>query len=256
MRVMIFFCLFTVIFLPLSHRFETMMFCWLNEDDRPSTKEVHDLMHHLKSYKDQLNKDDFESRWNALKPAATRGDVSSESSIEVPSPQRKVDEDKTFESNFVEEEISVTPEEHQMRENPFSQFEEFAPRAEEEKKEQTPEKAPDAKPLLKDLMDTEGKFGEGGDKPFETSTPMPSPAVLSQDRTRPISDTSNSYVTATSSFLESQPEDGDNSTDVESFNTLVESMMDETIASLGAKEDEAEDENEEEDAVAGITDGQ
>ncbi|XP_071814078.1 uncharacterized protein [Apostichopus japonicus] len=234
--------------------FETMMFCWLNEDDRPSTKEVHDLMHHLKSYKDQLNKDDFESRWNALKPAATRGDVSSESSIEVPSPQRKVDEDKTFESNFVEEEISVTPEEHQMRENPFSQFEEFAPRAEEEKKEQTPEKAPDAKPLLKDLMDTEGKFGEGGDKPFETSTPMPSPAVLSQDRTRPISDTSNSYVTATSSFLESQPEDGDNSTDVESFNTLVESMMDETIASLGAKEDEAEDENEEEDAVAGITD--
>ncbi|XP_071814081.1 uncharacterized protein [Apostichopus japonicus] len=137
--------------------FETMMFCWLNEDDRPSTKEVHDLMHHLKSYKDQLNKDDFESRWNALKPAATRGDVSSESSIEVPSPQRKVDEDKTFESNFVEEEISVTPEEHQMRENPFSQFEEFAPRAEEEKKEQTPEKAPDAKPLLKDLMDTEDK---------------------------------------------------------------------------------------------------
>lgn len=215
---------------------ETMMFCWLDEDNRPTTKEVHDLIQHLKTYKEQLNKDDFNARWDALKPAAVR-EASSESSIEVPSPQRKVDDGK-FESSFVEAEISVTPEEHQMQENPNSQFiDDFAPRGEE----QTPQKVERGNPFLKDLAEQfagemEGKSETG--EPLETSTPMTStvnsPAVQSMDRSHP-SDTSGSYITATGSLLE--PEDTDTN-DTDTFNTLVESMMEDTIASITAGKDD------------------
>ncbi|XP_072168420.1 uncharacterized protein [Diadema setosum] len=49
--------------------FEIMMFCWLDCDARPTVKEVHELLSHLKKNVDRVDMEDFETRWNALKPA-------------------------------------------------------------------------------------------------------------------------------------------------------------------------------------------
>ncbi|XP_020560929.1 serine/threonine-protein kinase LMTK1 isoform X2 [Oryzias latipes] len=55
--------------LPLSDRwYEVMQFCWLQPELRPSSKEVHLLVTYLCAKGSSEAEEDFELRWNALKP--------------------------------------------------------------------------------------------------------------------------------------------------------------------------------------------
>ncbi|XP_077590955.1 serine/threonine-protein kinase LMTK1-like isoform X2 [Stigmatopora nigra] len=54
---------------PLSERwYEVMQFCWLQPDLRPSGEEVHLLLTYLCAKGSSDAEEDFEERWNALKP--------------------------------------------------------------------------------------------------------------------------------------------------------------------------------------------
>nr|XP_054762483.1 receptor tyrosine-protein kinase erbB-3-like [Lytechinus pictus] len=66
--------------------FEIMMFCWMDGDTRPTVKEVHELLTHLKKNVDRVQMEDFETKWNALKPAVANQSSSecSEASQETP----------------------------------------------------------------------------------------------------------------------------------------------------------------------------
>ncbi|XP_075999180.1 serine/threonine-protein kinase LMTK1-like [Genypterus blacodes] len=54
---------------PLAERwYEVMQFCWLQPELRPSTEEVHLLVTYLLAKGSSEFEEDFEQRWNALKP--------------------------------------------------------------------------------------------------------------------------------------------------------------------------------------------
>ncbi|MBN3311551.1 LMTK2 kinase, partial [Atractosteus spatula] len=55
--------------LPYSDRwYEVLQFCWLPPDKRATTEEVHRLLTYLRMQGQKESEDDFEQRWNALKP--------------------------------------------------------------------------------------------------------------------------------------------------------------------------------------------
>nr|XP_014346785.1 PREDICTED: serine/threonine-protein kinase LMTK2 [Latimeria chalumnae] len=55
--------------LPHSDRwYEVLQFCWLPADKRPTAEEVHRLLTYLRMQSQKESEDDFEQRWNALKP--------------------------------------------------------------------------------------------------------------------------------------------------------------------------------------------
>lgn len=56
-------------------RYEVLQFCWLPSDKRATAEEVHRLLTYLRMQGQKESKDDFEQRWNALKPS-TRQTVS------------------------------------------------------------------------------------------------------------------------------------------------------------------------------------
>ncbi|KAJ8363847.1 hypothetical protein SKAU_G00126780 [Synaphobranchus kaupii] len=62
--------------LPYSDRwYEVLQFCWLPSDKRATAEEVHRLLTYLRMQGQKESEDDFEQRWNALKPS-TRQTVS------------------------------------------------------------------------------------------------------------------------------------------------------------------------------------
>ncbi|KAI1895989.1 hypothetical protein AGOR_G00090190 [Albula goreensis] len=62
--------------LPYSDRwYEVLQFCWLTPDKRATAEEVHRLLTYLRMQGQKESEDDFEQRWNALKPT-TRQTVS------------------------------------------------------------------------------------------------------------------------------------------------------------------------------------
>ena len=85
------FCLIGDNFSLLIHRFEIMMFCWLEADMRPTMKEIHELLMHLRSNTDRVEMDDFQRRWDALKPAAMQDSSESSSREESQFPETKDD---------------------------------------------------------------------------------------------------------------------------------------------------------------------
>ena len=66
-----------------------MLFCWMDSETRPTVKEVHDLLSHLKKNTDRVDMADFEKQWNTLKPANPNQSTSesSEGSQEVQKPE-------------------------------------------------------------------------------------------------------------------------------------------------------------------------
>ncbi|KAJ8366930.1 hypothetical protein AAFF_G00336670 [Aldrovandia affinis] len=59
---------------PLSERwYEVMQFCWLQPDQRPSVEEVHLLLSYLCAKGSSEPEEDFESRWNSLRPGMGHG---------------------------------------------------------------------------------------------------------------------------------------------------------------------------------------
>ncbi|MBN3285763.1 LMTK2 kinase, partial [Polyodon spathula] len=55
--------------LPYSDRwYEALQFCWLSPDKRATAEEVHRLLTYLRMQGQKESEDDFEQRWNALKP--------------------------------------------------------------------------------------------------------------------------------------------------------------------------------------------
>ncbi|KAJ8413695.1 hypothetical protein AAFF_G00082020 [Aldrovandia affinis] len=62
--------------LPYSGRwYEVLQFCWLAPDKRATAEEVHRLLTYLRMQGQKESEDDFEQRWNSLKPS-TRQTVS------------------------------------------------------------------------------------------------------------------------------------------------------------------------------------
>ncbi|KAJ8263804.1 hypothetical protein GJAV_G00141450, partial [Gymnothorax javanicus] len=58
-----------VLELPLSDRwYEVMQFCWLTPEQRPSAEEVHLLVTYLCARGASEAEDDFDRRWNSLRP--------------------------------------------------------------------------------------------------------------------------------------------------------------------------------------------
>ncbi|CDQ86736.1 unnamed protein product [Oncorhynchus mykiss] len=55
--------------IPLAERwYEVMQFCWLQPDQRPNTEEVHLLLSYLCAKGASEAEEDFERRWNSLRP--------------------------------------------------------------------------------------------------------------------------------------------------------------------------------------------
>ena len=51
-------------------RYEVMQFCWLQPDQRPNAEEVHLLLSYLCAKGASEVEEDFERRWNSLRPNA------------------------------------------------------------------------------------------------------------------------------------------------------------------------------------------
>ncbi|XP_028979189.2 serine/threonine-protein kinase LMTK1 isoform X3 [Esox lucius] len=70
---------------PLAERwYEVMQFCWLQPEQRPNSEEVHLLLTYLCAKGANEAKEDFEQRWNSLRPNLTG---SSSPSHAAPAPQ-------------------------------------------------------------------------------------------------------------------------------------------------------------------------
>lgn len=67
-----------------------MMFCWMDSDTRPTVKEVHELLTHLKNNIDRFQMEDFETKWNALKPAMANQSSSECSETSQETPQQEI----------------------------------------------------------------------------------------------------------------------------------------------------------------------
>eukprot|EP00057_Strongylocentrotus_purpuratus_P030769 XP_782664.3 PREDICTED: probable serine/threonine-protein kinase DDB_G0278665 [Strongylocentrotus purpuratus] len=70
--------------------FEIMMFCWMDSDTRPTVKEVHELLTHLKNNIERFHMEDFETKWNALKPAMANQSSSECSETSQETPQQEI----------------------------------------------------------------------------------------------------------------------------------------------------------------------
>lgn len=54
-----------------NHRYEVLQFCWLSPDKRATAEEVHRLLIYLRMQGQKDIEEDFEQRWDALKPNPT-----------------------------------------------------------------------------------------------------------------------------------------------------------------------------------------
>lgn len=54
-------------------RYEVMQFCWLQADQRPNAEEVHLLLSYLCAKSASEAEEDFERRWNSMRPNTTHG---------------------------------------------------------------------------------------------------------------------------------------------------------------------------------------
>ncbi|XP_043570905.1 serine/threonine-protein kinase LMTK1-like isoform X2 [Chiloscyllium plagiosum] len=67
--------------LPLSDRwYEVMQFCWLQPDQRPTADEVHLLLSYLCAKASNEAEEEFEKRWNAMKPSGSSTSHTAEAS--------------------------------------------------------------------------------------------------------------------------------------------------------------------------------
>ncbi|XP_041076065.1 serine/threonine-protein kinase LMTK1-like isoform X2 [Polyodon spathula] len=71
--------------LPLSERwYEVLQFCWLQPDQRPTAEEVHLLLSYLCAKGASEAEEDFEKRWNSLRPNSGNSSTHSASAAEQP----------------------------------------------------------------------------------------------------------------------------------------------------------------------------
>ncbi|MCI4384497.1 hypothetical protein PGIGA_G00039340 [Pangasianodon gigas] len=73
---------------PLSDRwYEVMQFCWLQSDQRPNAEEVHLLLSYLCAKGASEAEDDFERRWNSMRPNMTHGSLHGAGPLTLEMPQ-------------------------------------------------------------------------------------------------------------------------------------------------------------------------
>lgn len=71
-------------FFPCNCRYEVLQFCWLSPDKRATAEEVHRLLIYLRMQGQKDMEEDFEQRWDALKPnPSTRQTTVSHSSFPI-----------------------------------------------------------------------------------------------------------------------------------------------------------------------------
>ncbi|XP_058270479.1 serine/threonine-protein kinase LMTK1 isoform X2 [Hemibagrus wyckioides] len=71
---------------PLSERwYEVMQFCWLQPEQRPVVEEVYLLLNYLCAKGTGEAEEDFEKRWNSLRPSLDSGSAQRTPALEVPS---------------------------------------------------------------------------------------------------------------------------------------------------------------------------
>ncbi|KAI5097365.1 serine/threonine-protein kinase LMTK1 isoform X1, partial [Silurus meridionalis] len=71
---------------PLSERwYEVMQFCWLQPEQRPVVEEVYLLLNYLCAKGTTEAEEDFEKRWNSLRPSLDTGSSQRTPALEVPS---------------------------------------------------------------------------------------------------------------------------------------------------------------------------
>ncbi|KAF5901822.1 serine/threonine-protein kinase LMTK1-like isoform X1, partial [Clarias magur] len=71
---------------PLSERwYEVMQFCWLQPEQRPVVEEVYLLLNYLCAKGTNEAEEDFEKRWNSLRPSLDTGSSQRTPALEVPS---------------------------------------------------------------------------------------------------------------------------------------------------------------------------
>ncbi|KAF4092824.1 hypothetical protein AMELA_G00024860 [Ameiurus melas] len=71
---------------PLSERwYEVMQFCWLQPEQRPVVEEVYLLLNYLCAKGTSEAQEDFEKRWNSLRPSLDTGSSQRSPALEVPS---------------------------------------------------------------------------------------------------------------------------------------------------------------------------
>ncbi|KAB5553915.1 hypothetical protein PHYPO_G00044160 [Pangasianodon hypophthalmus] len=71
---------------PLSERwYEVMQFCWLQPEQRPVVEEVYLLLNYLCAKGTSEAEEDFEKRWNSLRPSLDTGSSQRTPALEVPS---------------------------------------------------------------------------------------------------------------------------------------------------------------------------
>ncbi|XP_058262870.1 serine/threonine-protein kinase LMTK1 isoform X2 [Hemibagrus wyckioides] len=73
---------------PLSDRwYEVMQFCWLQSDQRPNAEEVHLLLSYLCAKGASEAEEDFERRWNSMRPNMTHGSLHGAGPLTLEMPQ-------------------------------------------------------------------------------------------------------------------------------------------------------------------------
>ncbi|KAM9463100.1 serine/threonine-protein kinase LMTK1 isoform 1-T1 [Clarias gariepinus] len=73
---------------PLSDRwYEVMQFCWLQPDQRPNAEEVHLLLSYLCAKGASEAEEDFERRWNSMRPNMTHGSLHGAGPLNLEMPQ-------------------------------------------------------------------------------------------------------------------------------------------------------------------------
>ncbi|KAK2829422.1 hypothetical protein Q7C36_017412 [Tachysurus vachellii] len=71
---------------PLSERwYEVMQFCWLQPEQRPVVEEVYLLLNYMCVKGTNEPEEDFEKRWNSLRPSLDSGSAQRTPALEVPS---------------------------------------------------------------------------------------------------------------------------------------------------------------------------
>lgn len=66
-----------------THRYEVMQFCWLQPEQRPTAEEVHLLLSYLCAKGASEAEEEFERRWNSMKPGGGGGSGSGSGSSHV-----------------------------------------------------------------------------------------------------------------------------------------------------------------------------
>uniref|UniRef100_A0A8C2GPD8 non-specific serine/threonine protein kinase n=1 Tax=Cyprinus carpio TaxID=7962 RepID=A0A8C2GPD8_CYPCA len=72
---------------PLSDRwYEVMQFCWLQPDQRPNAEEVHLLLSYLCAKGASEAEEDFERRWNSMRPNTSHANIHGASALAIDMP--------------------------------------------------------------------------------------------------------------------------------------------------------------------------